>query len=152
MLNLFRQRAGGVTLTSCLLAVALISILALFATPTFNAFIDRAESKRVQSILLSEINFARITSLTKNTKVIMKPLGDTWAEGQAVYVGGKLERIFPSSASGVLVFHGFMRNSDLTFDPKGAVFVQNGHFTYHSLSKGWQIIINQAGRARVVDL
>ena len=157
-----RRRRGmlGVTLLSCLLALVLIAGLAFLASPMLAWLFTKTHSSSYQALLLSEINFARLTALTRHMPVTLcasasgRQCDGSWSDGQLMVMNDQPLRVFSTRAEGLLTFSGFGSSQSIIFDSASDIFVQNGTFTYtpqNSNTPTWQIIINTAGRARVVD-
>lgn len=152
------SKSRGVSLLSYMLALLLLSVLLLFASNSFTTLNAHATSKSLQSVLISEINYARSQALTHHTKIILCPTTaglqceSSWSDGQLIMMGGKIIRVFSPKVSGVLTYKGFGASSYLEFDADSINFATNGTFTYvesNSQNVLWRVVVNRAGRVRV---
>lgn len=64
-----RGRRSGFSLIELMVALAIVAILTVMATPTFSDLIDRYRLKGAAEALLSEIQFARTESIRRNQAV-----------------------------------------------------------------------------------
>lgn len=64
-----RPRTAGFTMVELLVVVAVVSILALLAAPSFNDFIRLQRLKGVTSQLMTDLQFARTEAATRNQPV-----------------------------------------------------------------------------------
>ncbi len=151
-------RNGGVSLLSCILALLLLSALLLFASNSFTSLHSHAISKSLQSILISEINYARSLALTHYSKVTLCPTTagvaceSSWSDGQLIIMDDKPMRVFQQKAKGMLTYKGFGSSPYLVFDAAGINFATNGTFAYVDPTGNktlWRLVINKAGRVRV---
>lgn len=152
---------GGYTFIECVIVLLIASIFLLMAVPSFQHFSRLSTSCAVQRDLLRAIELARNEAVLNSVDTRLCASADgrhccaDWSRGFLVLSADEPLRWFEAPEGGKLRFRAFSNSNRLRFRAKGAVLSQNGRFTYSPAAShvgGWQIIINRAGRARVVAL
>ena len=88
-----RSRVVGFTLPELLIAVAIVSILAAVAAPSFSTLIASQRTRAGATDLYLALAKARSEAIKRNTNVTLSPKGGVWNDGwevigPAVDVGG----------------------------------------------------------------
>lgn len=158
----------GMTLFELLLAVLIITLLLLVATPLVKDALARLEAQRVTTELMHLCQIARNQAITRRTPVTLCGSANgshcdaNWAEGLLLFVDKNHDRqtspgeavlqytplrIAPSR----LAWEGFSGHT-VEVEAMGIPFASNGSFTYCTADKkpAWrrQVIVNRGGRVR----
>jgi prepilin-type N-terminal cleavage/methylation domain-containing protein len=164
------KKQEGFTLLEYLVGIAILAILLLLATPYFSATLMNARAAIAKAQILFEISVTREAALLQHTRMVICPsrtgtsCGGAWEDGQIIF-SDKAKTGQPASAENImfafggfkqasLQFKAFPQSENLVFNFFGATESQNGTFSYRTRDSGallWQIVLNQAGRARVVQ-
>ncbi len=77
------KRTQGYTLQELLVTLAIVAIIAAFATPSFQNMIANQNVRAATGDLISALNFARSEAVKRNRVVTVSP-GASWAAGWAI--------------------------------------------------------------------
>lgn len=165
------KRLYGFTLTELLVAMAIASILAVMAAPSFSDMIQRNRAIAQQNDLVSDIMLARMESVKRSRKVSMCSANgdatacsgnnDDWHQGWLIYVNNDGAGVYDSSEDELLRVHDPLQGgnklkylaSTLTFTSRGfLVSAVNGSFDFcnsnNDIEYAREIIMLQTGRPR----
>lgn len=153
------------TLLELMLVVSLVAILAAFAIPSFNNFIQRSRAETQINQLISAIHYARLNAITHQQKITLCmsndeiSCGGQWSDGQIILnQDKKILQKFPVLGSGISLnwqSSGQNRNTYLEFLPTGFTNGQKGSFYYCNLRDhqySQRIVIENTGRTRLEEI
>lgn len=138
-----RLAATGFTLIELMVVVAIASILAMIAMPSFNEVIEGQRMKGAATDLMIALTRTRSEAITRNTNLTLSPKSSNWANGWQL----------PDPATGALIEdHAAVPGIAIT-GPGSVVYqgsgrIQGGAATSFALSGS----VTSATRCVVVDL
>jgi len=156
------------TLIEVLTSLTIIAILTAITLPVARNFISRTQDEILQKQLLRSIESAKFEAQARHAVVALcksnnqTTCGGEWDNGQLIFLDenadGVIQRnkqiitVVQASHHGSIHWRSFPRYQNyLSFLPSGLMNSNNGSFWHcHAASAMWAIIINKAGRARVV--
>jgi len=156
------QSVRGFTFLELIIALFIVSIVALFSVQSLNYFWQKAEGDVVRRAIIQALSFARASAIAHREKIILCKSVDrlncngiSWQQGMIIKSENKvLSSIDFSNKSGEVRSRFFPRGRVvLKFLPNGFPEVQNGTFWYCVKNKtdaAWAIVINRSGRIRQV--
>lgn len=157
---------NGTTLTECLVAVSLISVLTVVALPSFTSLIANNRLEAATNLIRQDLAFARANAVILQRQVTIEPLAencwrcgwrvqttaDTGAKGDQAKQLAKRDEL----EDGVILMSNQPFQGGVTFLPTGAAIQQSGAFAAWTFTlcapdspHHFRIIISKSGRARV---
>lgn len=157
---------NGTTLTECLVAVSLISVLTAVALPSFTSLIANNRLEAATNLIRQDLAFARANAVILQRQVTIEPLSENcwrcgWrvqARADANFDGGQTKQLARRDKleDGVTLTSNQPFQGGVTFLPTGAAIQQSGAFaawTFTLCASGspqhFRIVISKSGRARV---
>jgi type IV fimbrial biogenesis protein FimT len=146
------------TLPECLIVLAIIAIILMFAVPNFSRQWQRQKATLYLQQLQHAIHSSVILSRRQHQPMTICPrtpanhCGQDWSQGILIRQGDKLVRVLPPvPTSATLSFQGFLSNTELIIQPSLQQQSANGKFIYQ-FNTGEQVylVINRIGRTRLV--
>ena len=158
------RKFHGFTLHELLLAIGIVAILGSISIPYLHDIVIKHRRQVEQKRLFSALNFARSMAINHGQFVTLCPSVDkqqcvsNWQQPLMIFMDGDIKarvdehdtllRRVNALAYGSLQLSAFPSKRYFRFHPNGFTDNQNGTFTYCYQHKGWQLIINRAGRVR----
>ena len=112
-----RLRSAGFTLPELMITVAIVSILAALAGPSFSSLIASQRTRAASTDLYLALAKARSEAIKRNTNVTLSPKEDDWARGWEIRN--------PSDASSFLENHNALSGMTIT-GPDSVVYQSTG--------------------------
>ncbi len=145
----------GFSLVELLIVIVLISIIIVFMVPSYKTTVSHAEESIMSSQLLRAIHLAQTEAMMRQELITLNKLPGGWQEGYEIRVNEKiLHRFLNHKNKGQLHWRAFpVHRDNVVFLRTGTTHSENGTFWYCPKNKAkpsWAIVLNQAGRARVV--
>jgi len=157
------------TLLELIMVVVLINLCLLLSLPSMNHFLLVQQRKTVINNLMLLIQTGKIMALQSGRVVSLchskslQQCDGNWSDGQLLFFDddeqhqpqNNLDIIQTAPAihpQNQLIWHGFISNDYLQFNPTGYSLVQNGHFCYYQLTDpllNRAMIISDTGRIRI---
>jgi len=157
----------GFTLFELVISLGLLAILASLTMPLMVELTSYYRRQVAEQRLLSALNAARSAALNQFQYVILCPskdkktCSDDWQQdlllfidvdaSRQVDVKNKLLHVYPKFSYGTLQLNAFPNHHYFRFAGNGFSSDQNGTFYFCYKNKGWKIIINRLGRARIEE-
>lgn len=163
-----RRHARGITLIEMIIALAVASILATAAAPAFGNLIQKSRAQAARSALVTALNTARMTAVTKLSHVVVCPSRDQqycdhsteWQDGWIVFLDADhdgrrtedeaLVTVAGAEPDGVTILSTAGR-THVTYRMDGTSGGSNVTFTVcdrRGADDAGAIVINNAGRVR----
>jgi len=148
------KQESGFSLIEILIVISLISIITTITITSQKYLFQSSTTKTAAAQLLHAIQIARNQAIIKNKPVILCKTGE-WQNGYIIKMQSKKLYIFSNSIpDGIIHWRAFpSHREDLEFLPTGYSRIENGTFWLCFKSKkspAWAIMLNQAGRARMI--
>jgi Tfp pilus assembly protein FimT len=118
------------TLIQCLLTIAIISLLYVFAKPNYLPLQQKHLAIATLKTIQQGIQYARMQAIGQHQVIIMEPIkGNDWASGFTVNDAATMQKTYNFTNKAHLTWHGFgqLKNKILIL-PNGMTH-NNGHFT-----------------------
>lgn len=152
---MFRIFQDGFSLIELLIVMALVSTVLAFIIPSYNTLISNTEDNIMTSQLLRAIHLAQTEAMMRQELITFKKLSGGWEQGYEISIDDKtLHRFLNPKHKGQWHWRAFpVHREDLQFLRTGVSRSENGTFWYcqkNNSKPRWAVILNQAGRARVV--
>lgn len=141
-----------------ILIVLIITIILFSMGITSQKFLfQSSQSKIAAEKLFHAIELTRNEAIIKNKNIILckSSISGDWVNGYLIKEGDRVLYSFHSSESeGKIYWRAFpLHREELEYLPSGSSKIENGTFWYCDSSQQnplWAIMINQAGRAKIV--
>lgn len=157
---------NGTTLTECLVAVSLISTLAVAALPSFTSLIANSRLEAATNLVRQDLAFARANAVILQRQVTIEPVSENcWRCGWKVQTradksvnGDQTIQLARRDQleDGVTLTSNQPFQGGVTFLPTGAATQQSGAFAAWTFTlcmpdspQHFRVIISRSGRARV---
>jgi len=157
------------TLIETLVSLTIIAILIAISLPTAHHFISQTRDDILQRQLLRAIAVAKQEASARHAFIALcksknqETCDGAWEEGQLVFLDETADGVIKNNEQIIAVIqtqskHGSIKwrsfpayRNYLSFSPTGLMKSDNGTFWHcHAETTVWAIIINKAGRTRVV--
>lgn len=154
------MRNRGFTLLELMLAIAILCVLFVIAIPGFKVFLGYSKAEVLSSNLLQALSTARTEAVARGTTATLCPssngktCGGAWKEGFIVLASENILFYYKNTDVGILNWRAFPNHkNELQFLSSGMTKSENGTFWYCVKGEAlpaWMVVVNQAGRARLV--
>jgi prepilin-type N-terminal cleavage/methylation domain-containing protein len=158
------KKQSGFTLFELLISIAIVAILAVIVVPTGKQLLIEQRRSVAEKRVIAALNFARLAAIHQHDYVMLCPSDnkkncrDNWQlplmvftdkdDKAAVNADDHVLRHFEAQHYGKLSLTAFPTKRYFRFSPNGFTDNQNGTFHYCYQEKGWQLVLNRAGRIR----
>lgn len=158
--EIYMSSFKGYSLLETLIVILFISITILFAIPSFHSFFNYKANQNKGFEFLHIMQLARNSALAQNAKVTLcgssnlYECSDEWEKGYMLKKDDEILYRAHFDGSGKIFKRIFPKNTQtLEFFPEIGSNIENATFWYceqHSNYPSWAVVLNQAGRARIV--
>lgn len=164
------KKHQGFSLLELLITFSIITIILGLTLPSHSQFLSKTKQTIASEQLLQAIKLTREEALLRGVNVTLcksanhQNCGGTWQAGYIIFVDKTHNGVVNDQADvlyvfnaheGVLNWRSSLNRDDLQMLPSGLSAGENGTFSYspNQLSKPvWTIVVNQAGRARMISI
>jgi prepilin-type N-terminal cleavage/methylation domain-containing protein len=121
------------TLLELLATVAIVSILLLIATPSYQTFYHHQETNALTQQLTQTFSYARNQAVIRQQIIVVIPQQGNWQNGWSIIIEKtqQILRYFAPPPKNIQLQLVVLRNNNLIrFMPDGTTNGSNGHFSY----------------------
>ncbi len=97
------KHANGFSLVELLASLAVVSVLATVAVPSYRSFMTTQRVRSTSYDLMSTLVFARSEAIKRNSSVTVTKAAGGWAQGWTVVSGGTTLRVQDPFRGGVVI-------------------------------------------------
>lgn len=175
------RRCRGFSLIEVFIILAIVSVLAILAGPSFADMMEKQRIKNAMTSIMSSIRHARSEAISRNSDVTMCASDDgrtcdstlDWTAGWIIFHNPNLN-LQPASANDIIhvvndpqKFNGLVISNStnnmqslISYDstgrgirlPTGGFFSGTLQLRNPSLNDGWNIVVNRGGRIRLTEI
>lgn len=129
--------------------------MAFLMFPTYDSMHLHAQDQVISEQLLRAIHLAQMEAMVRRERVMLKKHPQGWQAGYVIATDTKILYVFSNVKNkGILHWRAFpIHRDNLQFIQTGSAYAENGTFWYcgyQEIKPRWAIMVNQAGRARIV--
>lgn len=162
------MKGNGFSLIELIITLAIVAILAGLAAPSFDQQIKSAQVRSTSTQAVEAFNFARLTAVTRNQRIVIRPEGG-WSTRWQVFVDNNADGVLSDGEAllkelivpaGVSISSNMTTNEYVSYVGSGASETINGAFFAGTLrvcskragNNGMAIVIRYGGRVRTKTL
>lgn len=143
----------GMTLIELLIALAIFSIICVWAVPIGTDYFDKFHVWRARHTVIRAIGLGRAMALQEGHMMMLSPSPEGWSSGMALTDDSKTHYFWPFTSTRLHIeWVGARLQPRLEISPYLSESMMSGHFTIRAGQRGETLILTRIGRWRVVPI